>query len=153
MRIRRAGPGDLEHLVAGNLAIARETERTTLDPELVRPGVESVLADDTRGGYFVAENDDGEVVGQLMITREWSDWRCGFYWWIQSVYVVPRARRSGVYRALYRYVVEQAEANNVLALKLYVDRENQVARRTYEALGMEHSDYDLYEVSIVRRGA
>jgi len=149
MRIRRATRSDLEVLVAGNIAIAHETEATILDPELVRPGVENVLRDETRGVYFVAE--ENEVVGQLLITREWSDWRCGFYWWIQSVYVAPRARRSGVYRGLHQHVVDEARRAKVLAIKLYVDRENRVGRATYEALGMEQSQYDLYEVSISTR--
>jgi GNAT superfamily N-acetyltransferase len=149
MRIRRATAADLEVLVRGNIAIARETEQTTLDPELVRPGVELVLRDESRGIYFVAETS--EVVGQLLITREWSDWRCGFYWWIQSVYVAPSARRTGVYRALHEHVVAAAREACVLALKLYVDRDNHVARATYAALGMGHSDYDLYEAELNER--
>jgi len=146
MRIRRATRSDLEVLVAGNIAIAHETEATILDPELVRPGVENVLRDETRGVYFVAE--DHEVVGQLLITHEWSDWRCGFYWWIQSVYVAPRARRSGVYRALHQHVLDEARRAKVLAIKLYVDRDNQGARATYAALGMRPSTYDIYEIGL-----
>jgi GNAT superfamily N-acetyltransferase len=148
IRIRRATVDDTESLVAGNIAIARETEDTVLDAELVANGVARVLADETLGVYFVAE--DHEVVGQLLVTREWSDWRSGFYWWIQSVHVVPRARRTGIYRALHEHVLSEARRDHVLAIKLYVDRDNRAARATYEALGMQHSAYDLYELLLDR---
>lgn len=134
--------------MAGNLAIARETEALSLDPAGARDGVRHVLADSTLGVYYVAEAL--EVVGQVLVTREWSDWRCGFYWWIQSVYVAPRARRTGVYRALHEHVVSEARAKGVLALRLYVDRANHGARSTYEALGMERSGYELFEVALHR---
>jgi len=148
MRVRRATVADVDTIVAANIAIARETEDVGLHEDLVRLGVEHALEDDGAGVYYVCE-DDG-VIGQLLVTREWSDWRNGVYWWIQSVYVAPRARRRGVYRALYAHVVEEARKASVLALKLYVDRDNHVARATYEALGMQRSQYDIYERDLKR---
>jgi ribosomal protein S18 acetylase RimI-like enzyme len=153
LRIRRATMTDLDAIATHNLAIARETEGASLDRELVTEGVCAVLEESrgaTRGTYFVAERDDA-IVGQLLVTHEWSDWRNGWYWWIQSVYVAPRARRSGVYRALHAHVVEHARrAADVLAIKLYVDRDNRAARDTYAALGMKHARYDLYEIDLNR---
>src|SRR6187399_3275693 len=110
LTIRRATPADVPVLVAFNTAIAWETEHKRLDPSVLTAGVRAVLADPTRGFYTVVERD-GAVVGQMMITFEWSDWRNGWFWWIQSVYVREDARRSGVFRSLYRHIEGKAIAD------------------------------------------
>lgn len=148
IQVRAAGLHDLDRLVLGNRELARETEGLTLDPATVTAGVRAVLEDGARGAYLVAERG-GEPVGQLLLTSEWSDWNCKRYVWIQSVYVAPAARRSGVYRALHRAVVDRArEAGDVAAIRLYVDRRNVRAQGTYEVLGMERSHYEMFELPI-----
>lgn len=145
--IRPARPEDLDTLVGFNAAMALETEQLTLDPERLRAGVALLLADAAKGQYRVAERD-GTVAGALMLTREWSDWRCGDWWWIQSVYVRPEARRCGVFRALYDSVEREARARaDVCGLRLYVERDNAHAQATYSALGMAEGHYRMFEVS------
>jgi ribosomal protein S18 acetylase RimI-like enzyme len=145
--IRPAAPSDVDILAAFNVAMAQETESLALDLATVRRGVAAVLADPAKGSYRVATRD-GVVVGQLMITLEWSDWRCGWWWWIQSVYVAPEARRSGVYRALHRSVIEDAErAGDVRGVRLYVEQDNVRAQRTYASLGMQRGRYLVYETA------
>lgn len=143
--IRTASADDAETVTANNLALAQEAEGRRLDPDTVCSGVRRLLADPTRGVYYLAERD-GKVVGQLLITREWSDWRDGWFWWIQSVYVNPDARRQGVYRTLHQHVEAQARHQpDVRGLRLYVDSGNTRAQRVYEQLGMKQSGYILYE--------
>jgi len=143
--IRTATISDLDTVTANNLAMASETEGRNLEPETLRSGVRRVLTDSTRGVYYLAERD-GRVVGQLLITREWSDWRDGWFWWIQSVYVAPGARRQGVYRALYDHVATKARRQpDVRGLRLYVEGENRRAQQVYEHLGMKPSAYQMYE--------
>jgi ribosomal protein S18 acetylase RimI-like enzyme len=143
--VRPAAPSDVDTLATFNVAMAFETEQIALDPGTVRRGVAAVLADPAKGSYRVATRA-GAVVGQLMITTEWSDWRCGFWWWIQSVYVAADARRGGVYRALHRSVLEDAErAGDVRGVRLYVEQENTRAQRAYEALGMARGRYLVFE--------
>jgi len=140
-----------EAIVDNNAAMALETEDKVLDRERLTRGVMAVLADTAKGFYLVAEDDAGAVVGQLMVTFEWSDWRDGTFWWIQSVYVVPAARRSGVYRALYARVLSLAAADGgVCGVRLYVERENERAMATYRALGMQRAQYDMFEVDLPR---
>ncbi len=143
--IRRAALDDAAVIADFNSRMAWETEHKRLESAVVGAGVRAVLADPAKGWYFVAE-EAGEVRGQLMLTFEWSDWRNGWFWWIQSVYVHPVARRRGVFRALYRHVVELARAEgNVLGLRLYVEKENRSAQGTYAGLGMEELGYLLME--------
>ena len=143
--VRPAGPSDVDTLAAFNVAMALETESLALDLDTVRRGVAAMLADPAKGSYRVATRD-GAVVGQLMITTEWSDWRCGWWWWIQSVYVAPEARRGGVYRALYQSVVDDAaRAGDVHGLRLYVEQDNLRAQQTYQALGMARGKYVVFE--------
>ena len=126
--------------------MALETEDKGLNLEALRGGVQTLLKDDSLGFYLLAENG-GKVVGQLMVTTEWSDWRNAHFWWLQSLYVVPEYRRQGVFRLLYRQVCEQAQAaGNVCGLRLYVERDNHRAQQAYVNLGMAHSHYDMYEV-------
>ena len=145
--IRVATVGDLDLLAAGNIAAAQETEGRSLDGETARLGVRRVLEDPAKGVYYVAELD-GRVVGQLLITCEWSDWRERMFWWIQSVYVVPDARRQGVYRALHTWIEQQARATpGVCGLRLYVEHNNTRAQQTYEHLGMSPAHYRMYETT------
>ena len=144
MRIRRATAGDEDTIVAFNAAMALETEHLRLDETVLRRGVRAALADPAKGFYLVAEAA-GEVVGQTLVTAEWSDWRNGFFWWIQSVYVRPDARRGGVFRALFDHVRTAAAADpDAIGLRLYVDRDNARARATYATLGMTEEGYVLF---------
>ena len=143
--IRRAIVDDAETLARFNEAMAEETEDKTLDPETVRAGVQAVFDTPGPAFYLVAERD-GEVVGSLMITTEWSDWRNADFWWIQSVYVRPSARQTGVYTALHREVRRRArKADGVCGLRLYVERDNAAARAAYETRGMSEPPYRMYE--------
>ena len=143
--IRPATPADQETIVAFNAALAEETEAKSLDRALLEPGVRAALADPAMCLYFVAEAQ-GRVIGQIMITTEWSDWRNGWFWWIQSVYVDAAWRRRGVFRALYHHVRTQAVARpDVCGLRLYMHHENTRARSTYESLGMHVTDYLVCE--------
>jgi GNAT superfamily N-acetyltransferase len=143
--IRRGRPADADVVADFNDRLARESEGKTLDRDTLARGVATVLADPARGLYFLAELD-GVVVGQLMLTYEWSDWRNGWIWWIQSVYVRQEARRRGVFRALYQHAVEQARAQpDVVGLRLYVERDNHTAQQTYLRLGMEPTGYLVLE--------
>ena len=149
INVRDAVPADLVIIVAFNSAMARETEGIELEVDRLRQGVSAVLDDPARGRYLVAEIG-GSVVGQLMITYEWSDWRNGCFWWIQSVYVHPDHRRRGVYRALDAHVrAEALREGDVCGLRLYVDRDNHVAQGVYASLEMQRSHYDLYEIDFV----
>ena len=146
IEIRRATPTDVETLVSFNAAMARETEDKDLDLESLRAGINALLTDQALGFYLVAEID-GQAVGQLMITTEWSDWRNAHFWWLQSLYVLPDYRRQGVFRHLYSYIeAEASRAGNVCGLRLYVERTNRRAQQVYVNLGMELSHYDMYEV-------
>ena len=146
IEIRRATPADVETLVAFNAAMARETEDKDLDLASLRAGINALLKDEALGFYLVADID-GQAVGQLMITTEWSDWRNAHFWWLQSLYVLPDYRRKGVFRHLYSYIQAQAgRAGNVCGLRLYVERTNRHAQQVYVNLGMELSHYDMYEV-------
>ncbi|CAG9465986.1 unnamed protein product [Pedinophyceae sp. YPF-701] len=143
-RIRDATPGDLDVVVAFNMAMAKETEDITLDKNVVTPGVAAVLTPNSpHGRYFLLE-EDGRVVAQLMITPEWSDWRNASMWWVQSVYVAPEHRRRGHFKALYQHVKEACRAAGGGGLRLYVDDENTRAQETYQKLGMK-SHYRLFE--------
>jgi len=152
VRIRPACSDDLAALVEFNCALARETEAKQLEPEVVARGVSAVLEDPARGRYLVAElahEPGGGTVGALLLTREWSDWRDAWFWWIQSVYVRDEARRRGVYRALHEHVVEQARAEpDVRGIRLYVERANERAQRTYEQLGMARNHYHFYDLDL-----
>ncbi len=146
--IRPARPDDAATIVAYNLALAWETEGKRLDPEIVTAGVQALLSDPQRGFYTVAEAD-AQVVGQTLITYEWSDWRNGWFWWLQSVYVAPAWRRRGVFRALFTYLCERAaHAGDVIGLRLYVERDNLTAQQTYAALGWRPAGYFVLEMPL-----
>jgi len=143
--IRDAEPADAATIAEFNRLLAEESEDVTLDPPTVAAGVAALLGDPGLGRYWLAELD-GEVVGQIMTTREWSDWRNGMLWWIQSVYVQPAVRGRGVFSALYRHVEGLArETPGICGLRLYVDNRNERARRVYEAMGMADGGYRVME--------
>ncbi len=145
MKIRTANTADSPTIARFNAAMALESESIELDMDVLTAGVQAALADPDRAFYLISETQ-GVPVGQLMVTYEWSDWRNGWIWWIQSVYVEPEHRRKGVYSGLYRRLQEMAaEQGDIRGIRLYVMRENFPAKLTYESLGMNHSEYDLYE--------
>lgn len=142
---RIAVASDAAMLVEFNQAMALETESKSLSQTTLRNGVEAVLSDSRHGFYVVAEIER-EIVGSLLVTFEWSDWRNGLFWWIQSVYVRPDHRRRGIYRALHEFVRDRARTTGgVVGLRLYVERDNTTAQRTYDAQGMYETAYRMYE--------
>lgn len=144
--IRAAGAVDVPVITEFIIAQALESEGLRLDPETARRGVAHAVAHPQQGRYFVAECD-GRVIGQLMITGEWSDWRARVFWWIQSVYVHPDYRGRGIFRRLYRHVESLAQQDpGICGLRLYVHRDNHRAMAAYEKLGMRATNYRVYEV-------
>ncbi len=147
--IRLGTTDDISALAQNHREMALETENKYLDVDTTLRGTHAVIDDPNKGFYLIAERD-GVMVGQLLVTFEWSDWRSGVFWWIQSVYVLPDARRMGVYRTLYGHVLEAAKnAQNVCGVRLYVDKDNGKAQATYRAMGMQAAHYDMYEVDFV----
>lgn len=145
MKIRRAESADAASLVDFNQKMALETEGKILDQAVLSPGVRSVFSDPNKGFYVVAE-EEGSIVGGLLVTFEWSDWRNKWFWWIQSVYIIPEARSKGIYSQLYEFVkAEAARKADVCGFRLYVERENTHAQKVYEKLGMKNSVYFMYE--------
>jgi GNAT superfamily N-acetyltransferase len=144
VKIRNATRDDVPFLADCNIAMAFESEGKRLDREVLTRGIVAVFDHPERGFYLVAERD-AQAVGSLLITHEWSDWRNGGWWWIQSVYVIPEARRCGVFRALYREVESRGRVSTgVIGLRLYVEKQNAGAQATYTALGMKPAHYSLY---------
>ena len=152
--VRKATLADVERIAAFQQAMALETEGKTLDGATLRQGVAAVFDGPQKGFYLVAVADTGDdgatqVVASLLITYEWSDWRNATFWWIQSVYVDAGWRRRGVYRAMYDHVLGMAGSRgDVCGIRLYVERTNAIAQRTYDNLGMRKSHYDLYETDL-----
>lgn len=144
LTIRPAEHRDISAVAEWNAAMAWETEQKRLDPHVLLRGVTAVLDEPRRGFYLVAERD-GNAVGCLLVTYEWSDWRNGDFWWIQSVYVAPEARRGGVFRSMYSDVAQRAKRAGAVGLRLYVETENLRAQKTYRELGMEQCHYFMYE--------
>lgn len=153
IQIRKATEGDVAVIARFNAQLALETEGRPLDRGLLDAGVARVLADPARGAYWLAEVHR-QVVGQLMITPEWSDWRNGWFWWIQSVYVKTEWRGRGVFQALYAFIEEQAaeQRPDVCGLRLYVDAQNTRAKTAYQRLGMKHTHYEVFEVDFRTAG-
>jgi len=145
IRIRPANAGDAETIADFAAAMALETERKVLLREVIGTGVRHLLAHPGMGFYVMAECEH-RIAGSLMVTTEWSDWRNGNFWWVQSVYVRPEFRRRGVYRELYRHLQKRAaEDPGVCGFRLYVERDNSRAQATYRAAGMEQTHYILFE--------
>ncbi|EFA69769.1 N-acetyltransferase [Cylindrospermopsis raciborskii S07] len=152
--IRQGELGDLQVLVEFNQALIYETENKQLPINDINAGVKTLLKNPSLGFYLLAQKNN-QVVGSLMVTTEWSDWRNGLYWWIQSVYVHPDFRRQGVFKALYQAVKQQAKTQTsglkVSGFRLYVEKENVIAKRTYQSLGMEKSHYEIFEELLERK--
>jgi ribosomal protein S18 acetylase RimI-like enzyme len=147
--IRRALPADAPVIAQFNQALARETEQRMLDADRLLKGVAAILTDPLKGFYIVAESD-GQIIGQLMITYEWSDWRNANFWWIQSVYVHPEFRKHGVFSQLYRFIESTVtEREDACGIRLYVEKENTRAQAAYEKLGMKKAVYELFETDFV----
>lgn len=149
MKIRIAAREDALDLVEFNQAMALETEGKRLETAVLQSGVEAVFDDEKKGFYVVAEDEAGKIIGGLMITFEWSDWRNSWFWWIQSVYILPEMRGRKIYSRLYDFVKEKARKNgDVCGFRLYVEKENSNARKVYEKCGMQASHYEMYEEMI-----
>jgi len=145
MNIRRAVPSDNKALAEFNTNMARETEGIELIPSVIGSGVKAMIENPQMGFYLVV-GDEGKIQASLMVTTEWSDWRNGLFWWIQSVYVNRQYRRQGLYRKLYEHVKSLAEAeNHVCGFRLYVEHDNHIAQNTYRTLGMDETSYKMYE--------
>lgn len=144
--VRQATEADSQALVDFNQAMAWETEQKKLDTSVLTAGVNALLEDKSKGFYLVAEQEDGGIAGSLMVTSEWSDWRNSQFWWIQSVYVRPENRRTGIYSKLYEKVKDLAhQTQGVCGFRLYVEHDNYVAQETYKKLGMQASHYYMFE--------
>lgn len=129
--------------------MAFESENTLLDINTLIPGVKAAITDPQKGTYLVAI-DNGQAIGSLLLTKEWSDWNNSYYWWIQSVYVKPEHRRKGIYRSLYAKAKEMARQDGAAQIRLYVDKTNLRGQQTYQALGMQESHYLMYEEDLTK---
>lgn len=144
--IREGRHEDIATIVEYNFNLAKETEHIELNLDKLYKGVQRIIEDRSKGIYFIYE-EDGKVLGQLMVTKEWSDWRNGEFWWIQSVYVHKEHRQKGIFKSLYKHVENMVLENGELCgLRLYVEKENYTAQNTYHSLGMDETYYKLYEM-------
>ncbi|MGK7880108.1 MAG: GNAT family N-acetyltransferase [Crocosphaera sp.] len=147
INVRLAQLSDAEDIVIFNQVMAKETESKILLPDIVLAGVNTLLTNPSQGFYIVAEIDS-QVVGCLMITKEWSDWRNGVFWWVQSVFVKEEYRRRGIYRRMYQFIKQLAnEKDDVCGFRLYVKQNNTIAQETYKELGMTELPYLMFEES------
>jgi ribosomal protein S18 acetylase RimI-like enzyme len=145
MTIRQPTLSDAAVIAAYNIALAKESEDKALDPAIVRQGVEAVLRDAAKGVYFAAY-EEGKLVGQIMVTYEWSDWRNGNFWWLQSVYVHPDFRARGVFKSLFTHALEQAQKDpRVCGFRLYVEEHNNTAQKAYHRLNFKSAGYQVLE--------
>ena len=146
MKITQPGIEDINSLVDFNIKMAKETENKILNKKIVTKGVSEVLTDTTLGYYVIAKNKN-TILGSLMITYEWSDWRNGMFWWIQSVYVKKEYRKQGVYKKMYSYIKDKAlKDNSCTGIRLYVEQENKIAQSVYTKLEMKETHYKLFEI-------
>lgn len=145
MNIRKALNKDIDVIARYNYNLAYETENKILNMNILTKGVEAIIKDENKGIYHVCEIN-GEVVGQIMYTFEWSDWRNGTFLWIQSVYVNKEFRGMGVFKSLYKFIRDIADNdNNICGIRLYVEKENTIAKKTYKNIGMKECNYYIYE--------
>ena len=144
IKIREAVAADAAAIISFQKEMAWETEQYDLEDSKVIPGVNTVFEKPALGKYYVAE-DNNRIIASLLMTYEWSDWRNANVWWFQSVYVIPEFRRRGVFSVMYEHVKKEAESRGVAGLRLYVESSNNIARKTYESLGMTSEHYTMYE--------
>lgn len=145
-KVREGRELDASTIVSFQVRMAWESEELKLDQPTVEKGVAAVFADRSKGGYWVAETEEGEVIACLLTVPEWSEWRNGTVWWIHSVYVVPEARRKGVFRSMYAHLKKRVESReDEKGLRLYVEHNNEVAQAVYRAMGMTDEHYRLFE--------
>lgn len=149
--IQKAQIGDAGTIAGFQVAMAMESEGLALDEGTVLKGVQAALGDSSKGLYFIARDESGTIAGSLFLTKEWSDWHNCDYWWIQSVYVLPKYRRRGVFSSLYSYVRSAALSEGVTSLRLYVDRDNSNAQLCYQALGMDKCHYLMFEEELEKK--
>jgi GNAT superfamily N-acetyltransferase len=151
--IRDAALADQPIIVEFSRRLALETEGKVLDPPILDAGVAQALADPDRLRFWIAEiGHPPRIVGQAAITREWTDWRNGWLWWLQSVYVAQPDRGRGVFRALFQHIRNQAQSDpHVIGLRLYVENANHAAMQTYQSLGMKPGGYSVYELLWLER--
>jgi GNAT superfamily N-acetyltransferase len=142
--IRKATPDDAASIIDFQQKMAWETEEITLNADTITSGVNAVFINPGYGQYWVAE-ENGKVVASLLITSEWSDWRNSLVWWFQSVFVLPEYRRKGIFKLMYYHVRKQAVKQGIAGLRLYVEKNNSTAQKTYESLGMDSEHYTMYE--------
>ena len=148
--IRKASNNDINTIVTFNYLMAKETEAILLDKNILKLGVKSVITAPSKAQYWIAENNN-EIIGQLMVTYEWSDWRNGDMWWISSVYVTENFRRRGVFSALYKHIEHMAKENlGCCGIRLYIEKHNKRAQKTYLSLGMNDAGYDVMEVDFTK---
>ena len=148
--IRKASNNDINTIVTFNYLMAKETETILLDKNIVKLGVKSVITDPSKAQYWIAENNN-TIIGQLMVTYEWSDWRNGDMWWISSVYVTENFRRRGVFSELYKHIEHMAKENpGCCGIRLYIEKHNERAQKTYLSLGMNDAGYDVMEVDFTK---
>ncbi|KYK21935.1 hypothetical protein AYK25_02990 [Thermoplasmatales archaeon SM1-50] len=147
MKIRFAQQNDAHVIATQNMALAKESENIILDPDIVLAGVHSVLADINKGFYLVVENNN-KIIGQLMITTEWSDWRNKPIWWVQSVYVQKNWRKKGVFTKMLMKLRQYAKNQNVAFLRLYVCQSNHSALQVYKKVGWNQEPYEMYQITV-----
>ena len=147
LTITRGKASDIDAIVRFQADMAMESEGTMLNMDRLTLGVSSAINDEQKGIYLVARANDTPI-GSLMLTREWSDWNNQWYWWIQSVYVMPEYRKKGVYKAMYATLKDMAQENGVSQIRLYADRTNLSAQQVYQRLGMRESHYLMFEETI-----
>ncbi len=147
--VRTATIEDSQTIAGYQIAMAMETEEKTLEPGIVEPAVRAVFEDESGAkGFYVVAEVNGKIVGSLLVTFEWSDWRNSNMWYIQSVYVDAECRGQGAFKALYQHVLELAKKDNVMFVRLYVETENVKAQKAYEKLGMKRMPYYMYDVRV-----
>ena len=145
IEIRHANIADIDDIILFNKEMAWETEKKVLDIQTLSSGVRQVLENNAEAFYLVATVNSSKIAGSLMVTKEWSDWRNAFIWWIQSVYVLPEFRRKGIYDSLYKKAKDLGRDSKCCAFRLYVEENNSTAQKTYFALGMKKLHYFVYE--------
>jgi len=151
--VRYAVPDDIQDLVRFNVSLALETEERKLSASLLRQGTQHLFDSSSQGFYIVAETSDRgrqRVVGQLLVTYEWSDWRNGVFWWMQSVYIDKKWRKVGIFRRLFEFIEGEAKKRtDVVGLRLYVEKDNLAAQTVYEKLGLARTPYHMYEIDFI----